>query len=344
MSKAFSQFATKPQTRRPRIGFVGLGWIGRNRLESIAAMDLVDVVAISDCEPEALAVSSKIAPRAEVLTQFDGLLAADCDGVVLATPNAHHAEQSIAALERGLAVFCQKPLARDLAETQHVIAAAKARDKLLGVDLSYRFVPGMQKLANVIRNGDLGTIFAVDLVFHNAYGPGKPWFYDREVSGGGCVLDLGIHLLDLTAWALDASKLEVVSAALFKSGAPLQTISDGVEDYASATLRIDDRVLVTLACSWSLNLGAEARIEAVFHGTDASGVFRNVAGSFYDFAAERCTGTSCETLTTADDANWIWGGLAAREWCCKLLSGNRYDPAVEQLLISASAIDQIYGR
>ena len=103
--------------------------------------------------------------------------------VVIATPSALHAEQSIRALDAGAAVFCQKPLGRDAAEAASVVAAARAADRLLSVDFSYRFTRGMEAIAGLIRGGELGHVFAVDLVFHNAYGPGKPWFYDRAQSG-----------------------------------------------------------------------------------------------------------------------------------------------------------------
>lgn len=97
------------------------------------------------------------------------------------------------ALAAGLAVFCQKPLGRTAAQTRRVMAAARTMNRLLGVDLSYRFVRGMQ----TIQAGEIGEVYAVQLVFHNADGPDKAWFYDPVQSGGGCVIDLGLHLVDL---------------------------------------------------------------------------------------------------------------------------------------------------
>jgi len=103
-----------------------------------------------------------------------------------ATPSALHAPQTCQALEAGTAVFCQKPLARTADETRQVIRAARRADRILGVDLSYRFVDGVPQMRELVRSGELGTVFAADLVFHNAYGPDKPWFYDVRQSGGGC--------------------------------------------------------------------------------------------------------------------------------------------------------------
>ncbi|HLL45827.1 MAG TPA: Gfo/Idh/MocA family oxidoreductase, partial [Longimicrobiaceae bacterium] len=190
-------------TARPRLGFLGVGWIGRHRMEAIVNTGAAGVAAIADPSPEMAAEAGKLAPGAEVVGSLDELLDAGVDGVVIATPSALHAEQSIRALRRGAAVFCQKPLGRTAAEARGVVDAARAADRLLEVDLSYRFTEGMRRIRDAVRSGALGRVFAADLVFHNAYGPDKPWFYDRSLSGGGCVMDLGVHLVDLALWVLD---------------------------------------------------------------------------------------------------------------------------------------------
>src|SRR5690606_9981181 len=122
-----------------------------------------------------------------------------------------------------LAVFCQKPLGRTAAEAAAAVAAARQADRLLAVDLSYRFTQGMQRIREQVRAGALGRVFAADLVFHNAYGPDKPWFYDPRLAGGGCVMDLGVHLVDLALWLLDFPDVERVESTLLAGGAPLGT-------------------------------------------------------------------------------------------------------------------------
>jgi predicted dehydrogenase len=86
----------------------------------------------------------------------------------------------ITALSAGAAVLCQKPLGRSEAEARAVVEAAQAADRPLAVDLSYRFTEGMAAISRAVRAGELGRVQAVDLVFHNAYGPDKAWFYDRR--------------------------------------------------------------------------------------------------------------------------------------------------------------------
>ena len=95
----------------------------------------------------------RLAPGARLVSTLDELLDLGLDGVVIATPSALHAAQSIRALERGAAVFCQKPLGRTAAEARAVVDAARAADRLLGVDLSYRFTEGMRRIREIVRAG-----------------------------------------------------------------------------------------------------------------------------------------------------------------------------------------------
>ncbi len=330
-----------PSTVRPRLGFLGVGWIGRSRMEAVVRGGLADVAAIADPSPEMAAEAGRLAPDAEIGGSLDDLLDAEVDGVVIATPSALHAEQSIRALERGAAVFCQKPLGRTAEEVEAVVGAARAADRLLAVDLSYRFTRGMRRIREVVESGELGRIYAVDLVFHNAYGPDKPWFYDPVLSGGGCVMDLGVHLVDLALWTLGFPGVKEVSGRLFSGGEPLGGRPDRCEDYAAATMELETGAVVRLACSWRLQAGCDAAISAEYYGTGGGAALRNVNGSFYDFAAERFRGTARETLASPPDE---WGGRAVVDWAARLATGERFDPAAERLMDVAEVLDRIYGR
>jgi predicted dehydrogenase len=328
---------TRP-ARRPRLGFLGLGWIGRNRLQAIQDSHVADVVALADPVEEELMAASSIAPAAARVPSLSALLDLPLDGLVIATPSALHAAQSMAALERGLAVFCQKPLGRTAAETSAVVETARAADRLLGVDLSYRATTAMQHLREQALAGAIGDIYAVDLVFHNAYGPDKPWFYDRALSGGGCLMDLGIHLVDLALWMLGFPDVLNVHGRLMAGGKPLREPTQ-VEDFAAAQLELSTGALVQLRCSWRLPAGRDAIIAASFYGTRGGLTMRNVNGSFYDFVAERHTGTATEVLTEPPDT---WGGRAAVAWARELARGTGFDPAAHELVTVAEVLDRIY--
>ena len=328
-------------TDKPRLGFLGVGWIGRHRMEAMIATSAIEVAAVADPSSEMRSAAIALAPGAAAVDSLDELLTQDLDGLVIASPSALHAEQSIRALNAGLAVFCQKPLGRTAAEVGAVVGAAEQGDRLLGVDLSYRFTGGMQAIRDLVRAGELGRVFAADLTFHNAYGPDKPWFYDPALSGGGCVMDLGVHLVDLALWALDWPEVVDVQSHLLSGGEPLQDAAERCEDFAVATVTLAGGTVLRLACSWRLSAGQEAVIAAEFYGTGGAAALRNVDGSFYAFDAVRMEGTSSRPLAAREED---WGGRAAADWARRLASGAGFDPDSRHLIEVAGVLDRIYGR
>jgi predicted dehydrogenase len=259
---------------------------------------------------------------------------------VIATPSALHAEQSIAALARGKAVFCQKPLARNAGEARRVVDAARASNRLLGVDLSYRRTSAVRAIERLVRAGDLGRIYAVDLVFHNAYGPEAPWFYDRASSGGGCVMDLGVHLVDLALWLLDFPPVLAVDSQLFAGGEPLTDDNPAVEDFASVQLQVAGGVVLRLSCSWKASAGRDAVIECSVFGTGGGASVKNVGGSFHDFTAEHYRGTRTERLVEPPDA---WGGRAAVAWAERLARDPSFDREAYRFVEVSRVLDAIYA-
>lgn len=329
-----------PASPLPKLGFLGLGWIGRRRLEAIANAQVAEIAAIADPMPEALERSKSLVPKAEAVGSLHEMLGMDLDGVVIATPSALHADQALEALEHGKAVFCQKPLGRNADEVRSIVEAAHLADRLLGVDLSYRHIRGMAAIRDLIQSGALGHVFAVDLIFHNAYGPDKAWFYDPVLSGGGCVTDLGIHLVDLLLWTL-GGPVTGVHSCVFSKGLPLSFDVAEVEDYAQAQIFLGSGTVASLACSWRLHAGRSAVIEACFYGTEGGAALRNVNGSFTEFRAERFTGTLSEVLAEPPEE---WGGQAATAWVRRLAQSAHFDPEVERQIEVASVLDAIYGR
>jgi predicted dehydrogenase len=323
---------------RPRLGFLGLGWIGTHRLAAIGRAGVADIIAIADPLDEMLAAAAQYAPAALRFQNPDDLFNVHLDAVVVATPTAQHAGQCIEALNRGLAVFCQKPLGRNIKEVSEAIDTARAVDRFLSVDLSYRYTQALREVRQLVQAGELGEIFAVDLIFHNAYGPQKPWFYDRARSGGGALIDLGIHLVDAALWILDQPIVNVTSR-LFYKGERLDRCNGKCEDYATARLDLANGAAVNLSCSWHLHAGRDAVIEVSFYGTKGGVALRNVNGSFYDFIAERFDGTKRQLLAQPPDD---WFGRAAVEWARRLATNLTFDPEVERMIEVASVIDAIY--
>lgn len=308
-------------------------------MEALIAADAVAPVAFLEPDEEAARVTQAAAPGARRVRDLDALLDAGLDGLVIATPSAMHAEQAIAALERGIAVFCQKPLARNAAETRAVVEAARRADRLLAVDFSYRFTRAVEAIAPIVRSGQLGRPFGAELVFHNAYGPDKNWFRDRTLSGGGCVIDLGIHLVDLLLWMLDFPAVRVADSRLFARGERLGPSPDVVEDYAAATLELTDDLFARMDCSWNHHAGRDAVIRFAIFGTEGSVAVENIGGSFYDFAAYRHDGTQTRTLIEPPDD---WGGRAAIAWARRLRVDKHFDESCWEAVAVAEVVDAIY--
>ena len=332
--------------RLARLGFLGVGWIGLSRMRAVVQAGAAEVACIADAAPDSVARAAQAAltpmqPLPRTVGSLEELLEEDLDGLVIATPSGQHAGQAITSLTRGLAVFCQKPLATSAAEAGRVVAAARSLDRLIDVDFCYRTVAGVPELARLARSGELGEVFAVDLVFHNAYGPDKSWFYDRRQSGGGCVMDLGIHLVDLLLWALDFPEVVEVRSHLYAEGKRLAEPQAALEDYATAELRLASGTVARLACSWRLPAGRDAVIEAAFYGTRGAAILRNVNGSFYEFTVEHCEGTRRRLLAGPPDD---WGGRAVCEWARRVAENPAFDSAAEQLVAVSAVVDRIYGR
>jgi predicted dehydrogenase len=325
----------------PRLGFLGLGWIGRHRMRAVLANGAAEAAVLCDISADRLSQCAADAAAAVMCGSIDELLEHDVDGVVIATPSALHADQAIHVLERGLPVFCQKPLARTAAETQRVVDAARAADRLLGIDLSYRHTTAMQSVHDLVRAGGIGDVYAADLVFHNAYGPGDGWARDPRLAGGGCVIDLGIHLIDLAWWVLGPVAVRSVAGQLFAHGRRITAGADVCEDHATATIELAAGTVVRLACSWHSSTGTAAVIRVAFHGSTGGAAMRNVNGSFHDFVAEHYRGTDALMLAAPPDD---WGGRALIEWSRRVASGDTFDPSVSSIIGVAATLDAVLGR
>lgn len=324
---------------RPDIAFVGTGWIGLHRMKVLIDEGLCNPLAILEPDITNARRALELAPAAIIIQEMEDLLDTSPDGIVIATPSALHASQCISALRRGIPVFCQKPLGRSADETRKVISEAYVANRLLDVDLFFRYTDGMQKIYQ--RRKELGHIFAIDLVYNSAHGPDKPWFYNPGLSGGGCLMDLGIHFIDLALWITDFPEIISVSSQLASKGKLIEYDNETVEDYASAQFETADGTLIRLVCSWNLPAGQDAEIRASFYGTENSALFYNVNGSFFDFEAAFCHGTSREIISKPPD---VWSGRALVKWAHDLREGMHFRSSAFRYYNSAEVIDRIYKK
>jgi predicted dehydrogenase len=222
-------------------------------------------------------LAAEVAERYAVPWQgsdYDALLAAPgVDGVVICTPNALHVPQARAALLAGKHVLVQKPLALSAAAAQAVVSLAQAQERLLFVDYTYRYLPTVRALVDLLPI--VGRARRLAARFHNIYGPGKAWFFDPALSGGGALIDLGVHLIDLALSLFSPVSASLTGVELsYDQGHP-------VEDAARLELRLDD-LPFELEVSWN---APRQLTEIAFHVDGDSGRARweNVDGSFFHF-------------------------------------------------------------
>lgn len=206
---------TVPQAKL-RVGIAGLR-MGKGLLEALAEHPGAEVRAL--CDP----LEERVAPLAEqygvprVYKDYEAMLAAeDLDGVCISTPNRLHAPMAQAALERGLHVFCEKPLTLDTAEARALLARARARGLTHGVNFSNRPNPSVRFMKEQIDAGVLGRVYEIHLAYlqdwlSDVTAP-YTWRNSREESGSGALGDIGSHVLDLGR--LFAGEVASVSAHL----------------------------------------------------------------------------------------------------------------------------------
>jgi predicted dehydrogenase len=262
-----------------RLGVAGLGWLGESLIKDAIRLADFEVVAVQDVVPDrarAIAAAYEVRWSGE---EFAELLARpEVDAVLICTPNHLHASQAQLALEAGKHVLVQKPLALSAADAQQTIAAAKRSGRLLFVDYTYRFVPSMAALREGL--GSPRSIRSMRAAFHNIYGPGaeKTWFFNPATSGGGALMDLGVHLLDLGLWLSQADPA-VLSTTQLSGDRP-------VEQAARLRLQLSGGIPFEVAVSWNASL-AETEISLEIQTEGSLLRWENVDGSFFRFRALR---------------------------------------------------------
>ncbi|WP_134699302.1 Gfo/Idh/MocA family protein [Ammoniphilus sp. YIM 78166] len=236
-----------------RVGVIGCGSIAQHRhLPEYHANPHVEIVAVCDVHAErAHEVAEKFGATA--YTSFEELLnCGNVDAVSVCTPNYLHAPITIAALEAGLHVLCEKPMATSEVEAKSMITAAKQSGKKLMIAHNQRFVPSHQKARELIASGEAGRIFS----FRTAFGHGGPegwsvegkegWFFQKEKAFVGAMGDLGVHKTDLLRYVLGEEMTEVASFVQTNA----KDFAD-VDDNAVCVLKTESGIIGTLAASWA---------------------------------------------------------------------------------------------
>lgn len=250
---------------RLKVGIVGVG-VGLIHLKWYKALDaVVDVAAICDLDETMMAHIGAEYDIPLRHTDFNALFrSGEVDAVSICLPNSLHAPASIAALEAGLHVLCEKPIAENAAAAQKIIdAEAKSSGKFM-ICYNRRYRPDVKWMKQAVDNGLLGNIYQVKTGWVRETGiPAKTgWFITKKIAGGGPLIDLGVHMLDLALWLLDYPQPLTVSGDIQANFGPagLKTKRNpngkplppyDVEDSASAFIRLDGGTILNLETSWA---------------------------------------------------------------------------------------------
>ncbi|HET9603014.1 MAG TPA: Gfo/Idh/MocA family oxidoreductase [Gemmatimonadales bacterium] len=232
-----------------RIGIIGGGAIVQvAHLPVLRKIKGVDLVAMCDTDlPKARAIASRFGiPNAyddiEDVLRTDGL-----DAVVICTPNHLHEAHIMAALDAGLNVLVEKPLAITAQSAQKIIRAVEKQDRVVMVGMNHRYRPDVQIVRSFVQSGELGPVDSVRGSWH-VFRPSRAqlgWRQRRELSGGGAMLDLGLSILDLALWLAGTPVPARVSAAL-----DVTREDQGVEQSGSAFVVCENGASVFVDVTW----------------------------------------------------------------------------------------------
>jgi predicted dehydrogenase len=265
-----------------RVGVIGVGGIARTHMPGWAASEHAEVVAGSDVSAEALARWGQEHGVTKLHADPEALFNdADIDVIDVCTPSMYHAPLSIAALEAGKHVICEKPLAPTPDDIRSMIDARDRSGKMLMTAQHFRFQGSSKAMKAEIETGALGDIYhARSWMLRRAGAPTGGGFILKEHSGGGPCIDIGVHILDLTLWFMGNPEPVAVTGVARAELAHQQGVFSqwgrnpipeqfNVEDFAAAFVRFDNGATLVIEVSWLLHHDTQGEdMQMWLYGTD----------------------------------------------------------------------------
>ncbi len=334
-----------------RTGIVGLGNIGQYHAERL--LDLgVPLVGGMDVADEA---RNTFARRYGVDVYDDHNELYDAiDAVVVTTPNKFHERYALDAFERDLHVLLEKPLAHDLESAKRIAAAAAGSDSTCMVGFNNRFSNPVQIVRNRIQRGDIGRVTHLEANYVRRRGvPGRgSWFTRRSISGGGALIDLGVHAIDLALYLLEYPEVLEVSGVTRSEFGPREDYAylemwgddagpEGfdVDDSASAFVRCGGNRTISLEVAWATN--RPSNHEFVVHGTEAAARFDLLENDLTIHSAGTIGPDHLEDTTVKTRQNDTHSD-EQRAFFDAVVSGRGVGESVEHALAVQRVVDAIY--
>ncbi|WP_173915539.1 Gfo/Idh/MocA family protein [Halobacillus sp. Marseille-Q1614] len=249
-----------------KMGVIGVGGIAQERhIPAYSGMqDIVELTALQDINVERAKEAAENFQIPHVFENYNELFK-EVDAVTICTPNKFHSEIAIAALEAGVHVLVEKPMAITAEECQAMIAAAQKNDRLLSIAYHYRFTPEGKLGKEAIINGEIGEPLVTRVqAMRRRKVPGWGVFTNKDLQGGGSLIDFGCHLLDLALWLLDDPKpVEVIGKTYDKLSKTPGQVNDwgafdhetfNVDDHVTSYITFENGMSLQFECSWAANI------------------------------------------------------------------------------------------
>ncbi len=278
--------------RRLKVGVVGIGWAGRQHLEAYANSEDVEIVGLAGMEPDVLAELRDRYGIPHAVARWEDLLALEgLDAVSVAVPTFLHAPIAVAALERGIHVLSEKPIARDGTEAQLMVDAARRAGRVLEVAFNHRRRGDITALKRIIDDGEVGRPYYAKASWLRRSGIPSlgSWFTNRDMAGGGPLADIGVHVIDYALHLLGEPKVLSVSASAFSEigpqgrgggsyGAQAADSAFEVEDFASAFIRLEGGATLLVEAGWAAYRDTADLLDFRVYGTDGGAELRRSGG------------------------------------------------------------------
>lgn len=342
---------------RLRVGVIGAG-IGAAHLAAYTQLPRVDVVALAGLDDDRVRRVAAEHNVPQTFREYEDLLAAPgIDAVSICLPNVLHAPVSIAALRSGKHVLVEKPLARNAADGRDMIAVAAEVDRVLMVSFDKRYRGDVQWLRRYIDSGALGRIYYAKAHWMRRSGIPRlgSWFVSKEQAGGGPLIDLGVHVLDIVMYLMDEPRALSVSANTYAEFGPRglkgmegrQHFTDGhvpyeVEDLATAFIRLEGGATLLLEASWATHSSAEDDYGVTLYGTEG-GIELMVRNYGYENTVRVFTDVAGVPTDLAPRIGKGRGHLHVIErFVAAILDGGPRVPSAEDGLRRAEILDACY--
>ncbi len=273
-----------------RIGIIGVGWPGQRHIEGYQKHPNARIVALSDMN---VATAEQVKAQydvegATVYGDYHDLLASDeVDAVSICTPNFLHAPMAIDALDAGKHVLLEKPLSNTLADGERLAArVAQSPDQRFMIAFNNRYRPDSIVLKRQIDAGELGDIYYAKTGWLRGAAEFslRGWFTQKNRSGGGPLIDLGVHMLDLALWFMGNPRPVSVSGSVYQAFSDQMRASTGgdvdVEDLATAFIKLDNGATIVLDVSWMSHIEEGDLVYSQLFGTKGGAkIERNYGGA-----------------------------------------------------------------